>query len=169
MQQFQRWAYSLDISGIQEYPISRVKHQGQRPSLVIVLYYIFLYLPNCGLDLFNCHLYLLHELVYCFQSRRALPRFKAHMEGLSSIKQEQSLLGRGIHVVVVLEFHHQQQVMPVILLLIDEQTQILVELLIDMLCLSVSLQMPGYKGGQLNPQQSIKFFCKQSYKLRSTV
>ena len=146
MQQLWKWVYSLNVSSIQEYPIPRTKHWSQRPSLVVVLCHVFLYFLNCGLGLFNCYLYLLCELVYYFQSRGALPRFKAHIGGPSSVKQKWSLLDGGIHIVIVLEFCHQQQVVPVILLLIDKQAQILVKLLIDILYLSVSLHMLGHRG-----------------------
>ena len=169
MQQLWRQVCSLDICGVKEYLVPRTKHWGQRPSLVIVLYYIFLYLLNCGLGFFNYYLYLLHELTYYFQFRGMLSRFKAYIGGPSGVEQEQSLLDRGMHVVVVLEFCHWQQVIPVILLLIDKQTQILVELLIDMLYLSIGLQMLGYRGDQLNFQQLVEFSYEQSYKLGSTV
>ena len=46
------------------------------------------------------------ELIYCFQSRRVLPRLETHIGGLSGVEQEQSLLDEGIHIVVVLEFCH---------------------------------------------------------------
>ena len=120
IRQLWKQVYGLDISGIQEYLIPRVRYWGWKSSLVIVLCYVFLYFLNCSLGLFNCCFYLLHELVYHFQSRGTLPRFKAYMESLSSIKQEQSLLGRGMHIVVILKFCYQQQVIPVILLLIDK-------------------------------------------------
>jgi len=108
VQQFWRQTYGLDIGGIWKYPIPRAKYWGQRPSLVLVLYHVLLHLPNCSLGLFNYYFYVFCELIYYFQSRRVLPRFKAYMESLSSIKQKQSLLSGSVYIVVILEFCHWQ-------------------------------------------------------------
>ena len=160
MQQFQRQMYGLDIGYIQEYLVSRVKYWGWRSFQIVIVYYIFLCLLDSGLGFFNCYLHLLHKLIYCFQSGGLLPGFKAYMGSASSVKQEQSLLGRDIHIVVVLEFYHGQQVIPVILLLVDKQAQVLIELLINTLCLSISLQMPDCRRDQLYLQQLIEFLCE---------
>ena len=159
----------LDIGGIQEYLIPRVKYWGWRPSLVVVLCHVLLCLPNCGLGLFDCCFHAFCELVYYFQSRKTLPRFKAHMKSPSNVEQELSLLSRSIYIVVVLEFYYWQQIILVILLLIDKEIQVLVKFLVDMLYLSVGLWVLGYKGNQLNLQQIVELSYKQGYKLRSAV
>jgi len=56
----------FDVSGVQEYLISRMKHWGQRLSLVVVPHYVLLCLPNYSLGFLNCCLYLLCELVHYF-------------------------------------------------------------------------------------------------------
>jgi len=45
--------------------------------------------------------------------------------------------------IVVLELRHGQQIVPIILPLVHEEPEVLVQLLVDMLHLSVSLGMPG--------------------------
>ena len=82
---------------------------------------LFLFGALIILGPFDCYFYVFYELIYCFQSRRVLPRFKAHVESLSSVKQEQSLLNGSVYIVVVLEFCYWQQIIPVILLLIDKE------------------------------------------------
>ena len=74
--------------------------------MVVVPCHVFLCLLNYGLSLFGYYLHLLCELVYHLQPRGVLPRFKAYIGGLFHVKQEQSLLGRGMYVVVILEFHY---------------------------------------------------------------
>ena len=169
MRQFQRQTSSLDIRYVKEYPIPRVKHQGQRPSLVVVPCHIVLYLSYGGLGFLNGGFYLFHKLVHCFQSGRSLSGFKAHAGVLSSVKQEQSLLNGGVYIVVVLEFCYGQQIVPVVLSCIDEKVQILVRFLVNTLCLSVSLQVPGCRRHQLYSEQSIKLPGKEYNKLRSAV
>ena len=159
----------LDIRYIEEYSVPRVRHWSWRSSLVVVSYYIFLYLLDCGLSLFDCCLHLFYELVHHFQSRGLLPGFKVYMRSLSSVEQEQNLLNRWIHVVVVLELCHGQQVIPVILSLIDEELQILIQLLVDMFCLSIGLQMPSSGRNQLYFQQSVEFPDEKYHKLESVV
>ena len=97
---------SFDIRYMKEYLVPRAKHWGQRPSLVVVFYHVLLYFLNHRLGLFDCCFYPFHKLIYYFQSGGSLPEFEAHMESLSSIKQEQGLLDRCMHMVVVLEFCH---------------------------------------------------------------
>ena len=88
MRQFQRQTSSLDIRYVKEYPIPRVKHQGQRPFLIVISGNILLYLLDCGLGLLNCYSHSFCELIYHFQSRGSLPGFKAYTRGASSVEQE---------------------------------------------------------------------------------
>ena len=120
MRQFWTWTGDLDIGCVQEYLIPRVKHQGWRPSLIVLPSHI-LCLLDCGLGLFNCCFHSSHELIYCIQSKRSLSGFKAYMGGASGIKQEWSLLGGGMHMVIMLEFYHRQQVVPVVLFFVDKE------------------------------------------------
>lgn len=45
--------------------------------------------------------------------------------------------------IVVLEFSQRKEVMPVVLLFVDKDSEVLIQLLVDLLGLSVRLWMPG--------------------------
>ena len=169
MRQFWRWTSSLDIGYVKKYSVSRVKHWSWRSSLVVVPHYILLHLLNCRLGLFNHCFHSFCKLIYCFQSGGLLPRFKAHIRSASSVEQEQSLLGRYMYMIVVLELCHGQQIVPIVLPLIDKELQVLIQFLVDVLHLSISLWMPSSEGSQLHSQQLVEFPGEEYHKLGSMV
>jgi len=54
-------------------------------------------------------------------------------------------LGSGVDMIVVLELCHGQQVIPIILLLVHKEPEVLVQLLVDTLRLPIGLGVPGYR------------------------
>jgi len=70
---------------------------------------------------------------------QGLCRFKPHAQMLTSVQQEQHLLGARVDVVIVLEFHQQKELVPIILMLIDKDSEVLLQLLVDALHLSIHL------------------------------
>ena len=72
-------------------------------------------------------------------------------------------------VVVVLELCQGQQVSPVILPLVGEQSEILLQLLVNLFRLSVSLRMVGRSGCNLDSEHPVKLSGEFRNELRSTV
>ena len=72
-------------------------------------------------------------------------------------------------VVVVLALRQGQQVGPVILPLVGEQSEILLQLLVNLFCLSVSLQMVGCSGCNLDSDHPVKLSGEFRNELRSMV
>ena len=82
---------------------------------------------------------MIFEFIHCLSSGLDLSQFKTHSGVSPRIKHEWGLLSRRVYVVVVLELGKWQQFLPVILSLVDKQSKILLELLVDMFSLSVAL------------------------------
>ena len=72
-------------------------------------------------------------------------------------------------VVVVLEFRQREEVCPVVLLLIDKYPKVLLQFLIDLLCLSVTLWVIGRGGCYLNPEYTVQLLSEFCYELRTSV
>ena len=72
--------------------------------------------------------------------------FKAHLQVLASVKHERSLLGDGMHVVVVLELSQWDQLVPVILPIIYEELEVLLQFLVDSFHLPIALWMISSSG-----------------------
>ena len=70
-------------------------------------------------------------------------------------------MGRRVDVVVVLELYHWKKVIPVILLFVYEDTKVLVQLLVDTLCLFIHLRVPSSRGNQLDFKKPIKFLSEE--------
>ena len=71
--------------------------------------------------------------------------------------------------IVVLEFHERKEVIPVILSLVDEETEKLLQFLVDSFRLSISLRMIRSGGSHLYSKESVKFLHKLHYKLGALV
>ena len=71
--------------------------------------------------------------------------------------------------IVVLELCQREQFTPIILPLIDKEAEILFQLLVDPLCLSVTLWMVGHSGGQPYAEEVVELSCQLRYKLRASV
>ena len=67
--------------------------------------------------------------------------------------------------IIVLEFHERKEVVPVILSLVNEETEKLLQFLVDSFRLSVSLRMIRGGGSQLYSEKSVKFLHKLCYEL----
>jgi len=78
------------------------------------------------------------------------------------------LSGR-VDMVVVLELHYWEEVVPVILLFVHKDTEVLVQLLVDMLCLSVCLRVPSSRGGQPDSKKPIEFLSEEYNKLQISI
>ena len=94
----------MDITCIQVYLISNVKLWSQNLVLVVIPSHVFLGLPECRPGLQECRVHPVSEFIDSLQLGFCLVWFKAHLRVLAGVKHEQSLLGGGMHMVVVLEF-----------------------------------------------------------------
>jgi hypothetical protein len=84
---------------------------------------------------------------------------------LTGVQQEQCLLGAGVDVVIVLELHHQKELIPVILMLIYKVSEILLQLLVDTLHLSVCLWVVNCSHRHCDTEQSVKLSGELRHKL----
>ena len=71
--------------------------------------------------------------------------------------------------IVVLELCQWKQFVPIILPLIDKEAEILFQLLVDLLCLSITLQMVGRSGGQPYAEEAVELSHQLRYKLQASV
>ena len=88
---------------------------------------------------------------------------KAHLQVSSRVKHEGNLLCGGVYVVVVLELCQWKQFIPVVLPLIDKEAEILLQLLVDLLHLSITLWMVGHSGSQLYAEKAVELSCQFCY------
>jgi hypothetical protein len=84
-----------------------------------------------------------------------LIRLKTHPGYASGIKEKRDLSGRGMDMIVVLEFRKRKEFVPVVLALIDKDTEILFEFLIDPLRLSVSLRVVCRGSRQFDSEKTV--------------
>src|SRR5277367_2769699 len=101
--------------------------------------------------------------------RRSLSGFKSHTRYSAGVQKKQNFAGCGMDVIVVLEFRKGEQFIPVILLLINKDSKVLLQFLIDSLRLSVTLRVVSGGSRQFNCKESVKFPGKFRYELRSTI
>ena len=95
--------------------------------------------------------------------------FKAHSQCLTCVQQERSGLSGGVHMVVVLELCQGEQLCPVILSFIDKQPQVLFQLLVDLLHLSIYLRVIGSGWGNGDAQEAIELLHELGDKLGASV
>ena len=105
----------------------------------------------------------------CFDKKSWSYLFYHNMQVPSGVKHEGSLLCGRVYMIVVLELSQWKQFVPVILPLIDKEAEIFFQLLVDPLCLSVTLQMVGRSGSQLYAQEAVELSCQLRYELRTSV
>ena len=94
---------------------------------------------------------------------------KAHPWVPSGVKHEGSLLCGRVYMIVVLELCQQKQFIPVVLPLVDKEVEILFQLLVDLLCLSITLRMVGHSGSQLYAEEAVELSHQLCYELRTLV
>ena len=71
--------------------------------------------------------------------------------------------------IVVRELCQQKQFVPVILPLVDKEAEILFQLLVDLLCLSITLQMVGRSGSQPYAEEAVELSRQLRYELQTSV
>ena len=71
--------------------------------------------------------------------------------------------------IVVLELCQWKQFVPVILPIIDTEAEILFQLLVDLLCLSITLQIVDCSGSQLYAKEVVELSHQLCYELRTLV
>jgi hypothetical protein len=72
---------------------------------------------------------------------------------LPSVKEKRCLLRRRMFLVIVTELGYRQPFSPIILSLIDEDAKVLLDILIHLLCLSVSSWMKGGRSILLDAEE----------------
>ena len=82
--------------------------------------------------------------------------FEAHARVVTNVKEEGGELCQGMDMVVVLELYIGQQFIPVILLVIAEQAQILFQLLVDLLSLPIGLGVVHCRGVQVHTKEAVQ-------------
>ena len=95
-----------------------------------------------------------------------LVRIPYEVSGLCLGKRERSVLRSG-H--VILELCEREEIIPVVLPLINKETEELLQFLINPFHLSISLGVVRGSGCQLNSKKSVQLFCKLRYKLGASV
>ena len=78
-------------------------------------------------------------------------------------------MGRGVDVVVVLELRQGKEIVPVVLSLVYKDSEVLVKLLVNPLCLSVGLRMPGCGSCDLDSEEAVEFLGELRDKLWTTI
>ena len=71
--------------------------------------------------------------------------------------------------IVVLELCQQKQFIPVVLLLVDKEAEVLFQLLVDLLHLSVTLPMVSHSGSQLYAEEMVELSRQLRYELWTSV
>ena len=94
---------------------------------------------------------------------------EAHLRVPSRVKYEGSLLCGRVYVIFVLELCQWKQFIPVVLPLIDKETKILFQLLVDPFHLSITLQMVGHSVSQLYAKEMVELSRQLHYELRTSV
>ena len=84
---------------------------------------------------------MLFELINRFNIRSPLAKFKTHVRYSSSIQEERRLLSGRVYMVIILELCKQKESNPAVLPLVDKKVGILFQLLVDSLCLYITLGM----------------------------
>ncbi|KNZ75229.1 hypothetical protein J132_03884, partial [Termitomyces sp. J132] len=97
------------------------------------------------------------------------PGFKTHVWVPSGVKKEWGKLGGCVNMVVVLEFSIGEEFVPVILTLIAEEVEILFQLLVYVLHLTVGLWVVGSGGVELYSKQSVELPSELCHKLWSPI
>ena len=83
------------------------------------------------------------ELINRFDMRSLLARLKTHARYSSSIQEKRRLLSGRVYMVIILELCKRKEPNAVVLPLVDKKAEILFQLLVDSLCLSITLGTVG--------------------------
>ena len=122
-----------------------------------------------GRACFICdHFYTFWEFPQCLQSCLS-NWFYSKPWVLSIVKHEGSHLGEGVDSIVVYELSKGDLFIPIILTLVDKQSQTLLNLLVDTFCLTISLWVMCYRGCNLDPQEFVELVHELRDKLSAMV
>ncbi|KAG5329881.1 hypothetical protein C0989_009217, partial [Termitomyces sp. Mn162] len=97
------------------------------------------------------------------------PEFKTHVQVLSSVKKEWRKLCGHMNMVVVLQFSIGEEFVPVILVLVAEEAEILFQLLAYALHLVIGLWVVGSGGVELYSEQPVELLDELHHKLWSPI
>jgi hypothetical protein len=89
------------------------------------------------------------------------------MESIVDI--EWGLSGRRVGCIVVGKFCKREKVMPIVLLIVDEATKVLLKDLVDSFCLSISLRVEGRRQFDVHLEQLKEALPELRNKLRTSV
>ena len=78
-------------------------------------------------------------------------------------------MSERVDIVVVLELHHWEEVILVVLSFVYKDIEVLVQLLVDMFCLSIYLRVPSSKGGQPDSKKPIEFPSEKCNELQISI
>ena len=71
--------------------------------------------------------------------------------------------------IIILEFREREEVIPVVLSLINKETEELLQFLINSFRLSISLGVVRGSSCQLNSEKLVQLLCKLRYKLGTSI
>ena len=117
----------------------------------------------------ECVLHGICKFIHCLYLWRPLLRFKAHARVLACVDEEQCVLCGGVNMVVVCELCHGQPVILIILSFTHKDSQILLQLLVDALSLTISLGVVCCGCCNFDIEEAIEFAHELGNKLRSTI
>ena len=109
------------------------------------------------------------ELINRLKVRSALAGFKAHTGYSSSVQEERGLLGHRVYMIIILILCKWKESNPVVLPLINEESRILFQFLVNPLCLSITLRMIICSHCEFNAQKSIKFLHELHHELWASI
>ena len=98
------------------------------------------------------------ELINRLKVRLGLVGFKAHTGYLSSVQEERGLLGHRVYMIVILKLCKWEESNPIVLPLINEESKVLYQFLVNPLCLSIALRMIRCSCCEFNAQKLIECF-----------
>ncbi len=82
---------------------------------------------------------------------------------------ERTFAGSAMDSVVVHEFCEWQPISPVVLSIVNKDSEIFFNLLVNSFCLAVCLRMPGSRSIRRDVQESVELFHELGDKLRTSV
>ena len=86
---------------------------------------------------------MLFKLINQFKVGPSLTRLKTHTRYTSGVQKERRLLGCGVYIVIILELCKWKKSDPVILSLIDKESELLLQFLVDPFHLPITLGVVG--------------------------
>jgi hypothetical protein len=123
---------------------------------IIEVGHVFCGFLQCGLGFIHGFPHVGDE-VRCSFDHSGADRLSAKVGVLPGVKSEWSLTGGRVDSVVVGKFCNGEPLHPVILVMVDEDAEVLLDLLVDLLCLSIHQRVECHGEVCLNPEEQIEF------------